>query len=150
MKKALLIVGILLLGGCNATTGSLPALQGQGKNIGAAIGAVGGGLIATAACQDYICQGLGIAVGMAGGYLAGDMVDKVYDMHSQMAKLQAVSTMQPVAWNAPGTPHSGVINPLAKSGNCVIFEDSENYKNKFAASKHGRACQHPDGSWEIQ
>jgi len=153
MRKALAVMGLMIaLGGCNsATTGSvMPTFQGQGKNIGAAVGAVGGGLIANAACADYLCQGLGIAIGMSAGYLAGDTIDKVHEMHRNMAKLKAVSTMQPVQWNAQGTPHSGVINPLAKQGNCIIFEDSENYKNKFAMSKHGRACQHPDGTWEIQ
>ena len=150
MKKVLALVGLIALGGCNTTGSMMPDLTGKAKNIGAAVGAVSGGLIANAACADYWCQGLGIAVGMATGYVAGDTIDKVHEMHREMAKLKAVSTMQPVQWNAPGTHHSGVINPIKKTGNCIVFEDSENYKKKFAMSSHGTACQHPDGTWEIQ
>jgi surface antigen len=136
----------LLLAGCAA----VPA-AGVGAAGGAAAGGAGGAALASSGTQAAAAVG-GAALGGIVGHQIGKSIDEAGRQRAAEAEQRALSTNQPVTWEAP--PHAaGRVQPIrgytgADGTDCREFLDMVNIDGKEETAT-ARACRGQDGNWQL-
>jgi surface antigen len=148
---ALLVVFSFLSAGC-------AAMQGNPKTtLGGALGAAGGGLIASAAGGDSaMIAGAVLLGGLLGGAVGNalDQRDKEIAMRQAQTSLESARSGQTSTWRNPDSGNSGSFTPTStyqtQSGQyCREYTQTIQVGGESHQS-YGTACRMPDGSWKIQ
>ena len=148
---AALMIGAMLLSGCEQT--------GPKQNAGTLMGA-GTGAILGSAIAGRDDQGFGILMGAAVGAMLGSAVGKSLDDADRAAMQRAQYTAfernpsgTPSYWSNPDSGHSGYVTPQR-----AVKNDEGQYCREFTQeitvggkkqTGYGRACRQPDGTWKI-
>jgi len=145
------LASVLILSGCNATTGSK-------ENLGTVVGAALGGLVGS-----QFGSGDGktasIVTGIFLGGLLGkdvgatlDRVDKQIIARTTHTALENSPVGSTSNWNNPDTGNSGTVTPIktyqTTSGYCREFQTTITVGGKVQ-NAYGTACRQPDGSWRV-
>jgi len=125
---------------------------GQKTVLGAAVGAAGGGLLAS--------QLGGGATGIAAGVLLGgslgsqlDDADRRYAAETSQHSFETSKVGTTTTWTNPDSGHSGTVTPTktyqtAQGEYCREFQQTVTVGGK-TEDAYGTACRQPDGSWKI-
>jgi len=137
----------------------IAACSGDGKNMGAAGGAVIGGVVGSkvgGGSGKSLGAGLGAIFGSWLGKEIGRTLDEA-DMkradETTQETLETADTGETVSWNNPDSGNSGTATAksdrqAANGGECRDFESTVTIDGKEEQA-NGRACRQPDGSWKI-
>lgn len=146
-----LAVAVVLVSGCQQGAG-------QKEQMGTVAGAVIGGVLGS-----NVGAGKGRTAAIIGGTLLGSMagssigasLDKADMMYMQQSQVQAYQAPinETIVWNNPESGNSGTITPTrdgtATNGTyCREFQQTVTIDGRTEAA-YGRACQRPDGTWQI-
>lgn len=131
---------------------------GQKQTFGTGIGAVGGGLLGSQIGKGHgqlWATGAGVLLGALVGSEIGKSLDEADRSAMNHAQSQAYTAPvgEPISWNNPESGHSGTIvatrDGTTSSGRyCREYTQTINIGGQQQQGV-GRACQQPDGSWEI-
>ena len=152
------IVGMLvivagLVSACT-TTGTPFDQFGQKTQLGAVLGATGGGLLAAAAGGGSTGIAAGVLLGGLTGGTLGNSLDNEDRRLMQRASHRALETSRTgssTIWRNPDSRHSGRITPTrtieqADGSFCREYQQTITIDGMEERS-FGKACRQPDGSW---
>ena len=155
MKRIALVCAValsLMTAGCQTDD------WGQKQTLGTGIGAVGGGLLGSQIGKGHgqlWATGAGVLLGALVGSEIGKSLDDADRAAMSHAQSQAYTAPvgEPIAWNNPESGHSGTIvatrDGTTSSGRyCREYTQTINIGGQQQQGV-GRACQNPDGSWDI-
>ncbi len=162
MKTKLLslaFVSVLALSACAQDGSSNPWGMGNKQTVGAAGGAIVGGILGSKVGKgngQLWATGAGALLGALAGSSIGKSLDQADLMYHQQATERAYSAPlnETIAWNNPDTGHSGSVTPVregrqASSGNlCRQYKQTIVVDGK-AETAYGTACQNADGTWTL-
>jgi surface antigen len=137
-KLMTLMVGASLITGAGCATKS---------GTGAAVGAVGGGLIGGA-----VGGSTGLLVGAVAGGLLGFAAGKSLEEEDRRRMAYAFETGQPTRWRNPNTGYAYEVDPMDTrvegSRECREFRMLAESGSR-PEEIYGTACRQPDGSWQL-
>lgn len=127
---------------------------GQKTQIGAVLGATGGGLLAAAAGGGSTGIAAGVLLGGLTGGVVGNSLDNEDRRLMKQASQRALETSRtgvPTTWRNPDSGHSGRITPTrtierSDGGFCREYQQTIIIDGKEERG-FGKACRQPDGSW---
>lgn len=152
-RKALMVAtAALALAGCNQTN--------QQETIGTLFGAALGGWVGSQIDNDGIGGAAAIATGtVVGGFVGGsigrnmDEVDRLRLAQAQQRAIYNTQGGQPQQWYNPNTGNYGTVTanqPFQNANGQYCREFSQTIVvGGQTQDAYGRACQQPDGSWQI-
>ncbi len=156
MNKFTLIIAMVAVVGLSACE----SLQGRGNKelIGGGAGAVIGGVLGSqvgGGSGQKWATGAGVLLGALIGSDIGASLDKADRAYAAQATSQAHKAPigETITWNNPETGHAGTVKPVNDG-----YSSSGRYCREYQQtvivggeekSAYGKACQQPDGSWEI-
>jgi surface antigen len=136
----------LLLAGCAGVPAAGVAAAG-----GAAAGGTGGAALASSGTQAAAAVS-GAALGGIVGHEIGKSIDETGRQRAAEAEQRALSTNQPVTWEAP--PHAaGRVQPIrgytnADGSECREFLDTVSIDGKEETAT-AKACREEGGRWQL-
>ena len=150
---SVLVVTAGLTSACT-NTGTPIDQFGQKTQLGAVLGATGGGLLAAAAGGGSTGIAAGVLLGGLTGGAVGNSLDNEDRRLMRQASHRALETSRTgtsTAWRNPDNGHSGRITPTrtierANGGFCREYQQTIIIDGKEERG-FGRACRQPDGSW---
>ena len=150
---AALVVVAGLASAC-ANTGTPIDQFGQKTQLGAILGATGGGLLAAATGGGSTGIAAGVLLGGLTGGAVGNSLDNEDRRLMKRASHRALETSRTgtsTVWRNPDSGHSGRITPTrtierADGSFCREYQQTITIDGK-EESGFGRACRQPDGSW---
>jgi len=158
LKRKIRLAGALILvaglaGGC-ANTGTPLDQFGQKSQLGAVLGATGGGLLAAAAGGGSTGIAAGVLLGGLTGGVVGNNLDNQDRRFMQQASQRALETAptgKPTTWKNPDGGHSGSFTPTrtierADGSYCREYQQTITIGGEQQQGV-GSACRLPDGSW---
>lgn len=151
-------VGAMLLvastvGACTNTGTALDQF-GEKSQIGAVLGATGGGLLAAAAGGGSTGIAAGVLLGGLTGGVLGNNLDNQDRRFMAMASHHALEKTpigKSTAWRNPDSGHGGSFTPTrtiqqSNGGFCREYQQTITVGGEQKQS-FGTACRQPDGSW---
>jgi surface antigen len=153
MKKMLISCALAIgLSACNTT--GMPIKQTVGALGGAAAGGLAGAQFGKGNGQLAMAAG-GTLIGALLGSEVGKSLDRADTLAVGRASEQAYTAPigQPITWSNPETGNYGSITPTREGrtqngGYCREFTQTI-YVGGRSQQATGRACQQPDGTWQI-
>ena len=153
IKLAVAAVAVLALGAC-AGNGAGPK-EGIGTLLGAVVGGVAGSQVGSGSGQ-LVATGVGTLLGAYLGNEIGKSLDRADQLYLEQAgqRAQVAPIGETIAWSNPDSGNSGTVTAV-REGTRV---DTGDYCREFQQTvtvggrtedAYGRACQRPDGTWEI-
>ncbi|HRK97340.1 MAG TPA: RT0821/Lpp0805 family surface protein [Alphaproteobacteria bacterium] len=149
---ALLVLVSLSMTACMENTGNK---QMVGSATGAVLGGVAGAQFGKGTGQ-LVGVGVGALLGTLIGSELGKSLDQADRMYANQAQSKAYSAPlnETISWNNPDSGHSGTITPVKEgysntSGSLCREYSQTIYVDGRQQTGYGRACQNPDGSWQI-
>lgn len=162
MKAKLMAVGMavaLTLGGCANNSGAWDGVAGMGgkQTVGAAAGAVGGGLLGSqigGGSGRLIATGAGTLLGAWLGSEIGSSLDKADRQYMATATQSAYTAPigQTVQWTNPQSGNSGTVTPIrdgyAGDDYCREYRQTIIVDGRTETAT-GTACQDAYGEWQL-
>lgn len=155
---ALAVAGALLLTGC-AADGNNPWGMGNKQTIGAASGAVLGGILGSkvgGGSGQLWATGAGALLGAFVGSSIGQSLDQADRMYHAQATERAYNAPlgETISWNNPESGHSGTVTPVREGRQASTGNTCREYKQTIvidgkAETAIGTACRNPDGTWTL-
>lgn len=163
MKTKLMTVALaatIALTGCTGNNTGQPVLGNMGtkQTIGTAGGAIAGGLLGSkigGGSGQLWATGAGALLGAFVGSSIGASLDRADMQYYNQANQQAHNAPvgQTINWNNPQSGNYGSITPV-RDGRSASGLPCREYRQTIvvdgrAENATGRACQQPDGSWQL-
>ena len=145
LAVAIMIVPLLLLGGCEG-----PTKQESGAVIGAGLGGLLGSQFGSGGGRTAAIIGGSLIGGLIGGSIGSSMdeTDRLRAVHA----LEYNRTRQPSSWSNPDSGAEYTVTPTRtyRSGS----EDCREYSTEVFIDGqrdvvYGEACRGPDGTWRL-
>ena len=152
IKLAVAATAVFALAACTDGAGQKESI---GTLLGAVVGGVAGAQVGSGRGQ-LVATGVGTLLGAYFGNEIGKSLDRADQLYLQQAEQQALVAPigETITWSNPDSGNSGSIRPT-REGTRV---DTGDYCREFQQTitvggstedAYGRACQRPDGTWEI-
>ena len=144
----------LSLGACQTLDGSAGTKQTLGGLGGAVMGGLAGSQVGSGSGRLW-ATGAGVLLGTLVGSELGKSLDKADMAYANQANQNAYDAPigETISWNNPQSGNSGSVTPV-RDGYSAGGRYCREYQQEIVVggqreNAYGKACQQPDGSWEI-